>query len=125
MNPVPEHVASLISTIFEAGAGGLRARGESASAFLVRHSDTEFTMSLEVSREGGDWQRNLVATIDAAGSVWEVEVRITDEEARTVARVGEVSTALEDLGEIGLAMARVGVARLAGELTPPVMAARA
>ena len=47
MNQVPGHVASLISTIFESAAGVLRIGGENASVFLVPHSDTEFTVSLE------------------------------------------------------------------------------
>lgn len=125
MNQVPGHVASLMSTIFESAAAALRIRGETANMFLVAHSDAEFTVSLEVNREGGNWQRNLVATIDPAGPVWEVDIRITDDEARTVARIGQVSAAVEDFGEIGLAMARVGVARLDKDLASPRVAASA
>lgn len=47
----------------------------------------------EVSRKGGDWQRNLIASIDPAGSVWEVEVKITDDEQLAIVRVGDAEVA--------------------------------
>ena len=77
MNQVSGHVASLMTTIFEAAAVMLRDCGETTNAFLVPHSDEEYTVSLEVNRKGGDWQRNLVATIGSAGPDWDVDVQIT------------------------------------------------
>lgn len=100
MSKTPEHVASLAIVIFEAAAAALRERGETAHAFLVSHSASEFTSSLEINREDGNWQRNLVASIDPSGQNWTIDMRITDDEQRTVARIGEVEVATEELGKL-------------------------
>lgn len=105
-----------MSAIFEASAALLRERGENAHAFLVKHSSREFVATLEVSRKGGDWQRNLIASIDPASSVWEVEVKITDDEQLAIVRVGDAEVASAEPDDVALAMARAGVARLSAEV---------
>lgn len=114
-----QHAAALAEAILESSASALRQRGENAHAGLVTLSETELVISLEVSRERGNWQRNLVISISRAGGLWETDVKIVGEEQTSVARIGEAQVSSEDLGEVLLAMVRAGLSRLSAEFSAP------
>ncbi len=117
-----QHVAAFLETILETSAAALRDRGEDAHAFLTEMSPDEL-ISLEVGREGGDWQRNLVIALESLEQGWAVDARITDDEQLTVAHVGRVEVSGDELGEVALAIARAGMSRLMTELGLAVAAA--
>jgi len=118
-----KHVTALVETALAASAAGMRASGESAFASLTELSDREFLVSLEGDRERGDWQRNLGVVIQAAGAVWSVEARITDDERLVIVEIGRVEVADEVLVDVPLALAPAGVARLGSELLSAASAA--
>ena len=118
-----KHVAALVETALAASAAGMRASGESAFDSLTGLSDREFLVSLEVDRERGDWQRNLGVVIQAAGAVWSVEARITDDERLFIIEIGRVEVAHEVLVDVALALAPAGAARLGSELLSAASAA--
>ena len=118
-----KHVAALVETALAASAAGVRASGESAFARPTELSDREFLVSLEVDRERGDWQRNLGVVIQAAGAVWSVEARITDDERLFIIEIGRVEVAHEVLVDVALALAPAGAARLGSELLSAASAA--
>lgn len=117
-----QHTAALVEAILESAAAALRQRGESTSVGLVELSDAELVIALEISRDGGNWQRNLVAYITQAGGQWETDVKIADEDQNTIARVGEAQVSSEDLGEVVLAMVRAGISRLSTEVPSQTLA---
>lgn len=117
------HVAAVVETALAASAAGMRAAGESAFASLTELSDREFLVALEVDREGGDWQRNLGIVIAAAGSVWSVEARITDDEHLVIIEIGQAAVTDEVLVDVALALARAGAARIGSELLSAANAA--
>ena len=122
MSVPTQHVAALVAASFEASAAALRQPDQEAHVFLTEHSDTEIVVSLEVSRSGGDWQRNLIVALEPGRTDWIVEVRITDDEQLSIAQVGHAEVAADELADVALAMARAGVARLSKESTPSAVA---
>ena len=120
--PVAQHVAALLQAILETAASTLRGRGEDAHAFLT-DADPDTLVSLEVGRDGGNWQRNLIIAIEPAEHGWVVDARITDDEHLTVAQIGRVEAGGDELGEVALAIARAGTGRLLTELGLAVAAA--
>lgn len=111
------HVGALIETILESSAVALRARGEDAHAFLT-DMDPDTVVSLEVGRNGGNWQRNLVIALEPGQNGWVVDARITDDEHLTLVTVGRVEVTGDELGEVALAVARAGTSRLIAEVGP-------
>jgi hypothetical protein len=122
MSVSAQHVATLVAASFEASLVVLRQPDQEAHVFLTEHSDTEFVVSLEVSRSGGDWQRNLIVALEPGATDWSVEVRITDDEQLPIARIGHAEVAADELAAVTLSMAQAGVARLAKESTASAVA---
>jgi hypothetical protein len=123
---IARHVAALIEGLFETSAAGLRQHEGDAYASLTDLASDgrqSLTAALEVGRDGGTWQRNLVFTIESGDlGEWAVDVRILNEERATVVKIAEVAVADEDLAEVAFAVARAGRSRLKAELGQPVAA---
>lgn len=92
------------------------APGKEAHSFVTPLSPDEIVVSLEVSRDGGNWQRNLVLTISAAGSTYEIEASITDDEQIPIANIGKAEVNSSELADVALSIARAGLARLGREM---------
>jgi hypothetical protein len=118
MSTVSSKVAAIASGLLDDAATRLRSQGQQAFAFRVDLRGPSIVLSLEVSRAGGDWQRNLVITLDAGEDAHDVEARITDDDQVTVARIGEARVADAQLADVVLAFTRAGIARLTAEVTP-------
>ncbi len=121
-NRAAQHVAALVAAILETSAAALRERGEDAHAFLTESSPDQL-VSLEVGRQGGDWQRNLVLAVEFSERGWAVDARITDDQQLTIAHIGRVEVSGDELGEVALAIARAGTNRVMAELGLAVAAA--
>ena len=123
---IARHVAALIEGLFETSAAGLRQHEGDAYASLTDLASDgrqSLTAALEVGRQGGTWQRNLVFTIESGDlGQWAVDVRILNEERATVVKIAEVAVADEELAEVAFAVARAGRSRLMTELGLPVAA---
>jgi hypothetical protein len=123
---IARHVVALVEGVFEASAAGLRQHEADAHASLTDLGSVDalsLTAALEVGRDGGNWQRNLVFTIESGErGQWAVDVRILNEEQATVVKVAEVAVADEDLADVAFAVARAGRSRLMTELGLPVAA---
>ena len=122
MNQTSSNVAAFTLAMLDEAAPGMRVNGQEAFAFRVDPDGMSIVLSLEVSRADGDWQRNLVITLDSGDRGHEVEARIADDEQMTVARIGEALVADAQLADVTLAFARAGLARLAIEVAPAVVA---
>lgn len=124
MTTTAEHVSALIGAMFD-NAVSTTAPREQAHSFVTALSPDEIVVSLEVSRDRGDWQRNLVLTISAAGSAHEIEAKITDDEQLPIANIGQAEVSSPELADVALSIARAGLARLGRELVSaqPVSAA--
>lgn len=95
MNHTAQHVAALIADMFESSAAALRARGERADASLTDLAP-QFVVSLEVSRDRGNWQRNLVVMVEETAGGARVDVKIVDDDQAPVARIASVEVRSDD-----------------------------
>jgi hypothetical protein len=120
-------VAVVIADLLEWWAAALRAAGEDAHTNLTDPDSANPVVSLEVARDGGDWQRNLAVTFETVPDATSLDVRISNEDRTTVALVGSATVPPDELGTVALIYARSGVTRLMTEIgksTESVRAAR-
>lgn len=122
MTKTASHVTPLVESLFEEAAAALRERGESAYADVSSVPNGATSVALEVDREGGDWQRNLIVVVEASAAGWAVEAKIVNEHSRVVAAIGHVEVTDSALAEVALALVRAGIARLNLELKATVAA---
>ena len=120
---IAQHVAALVEYLFGVSAADLRRQDADAHASLndFGPEGTQAVIALDVSRNRGNWQRNLVFIHESAGGdSWALEVEIYDEEQAPIIRVAEVAVTDETLAEVALAVAHAGRSRLTRELGLPV-----
>ncbi|MEP7378162.1 MAG: DUF2442 domain-containing protein [Chloroflexota bacterium] len=110
-----EHVAALIRAIFENALDYLDKHAQ-AQVFVTPLSADETVISLEVSRDRRDWQRNLVLAITESPDSYEISAKITDDEQVPIADIGTASVAIGELADVSMSLARAGIARLRREL---------
>ena len=116
---IAQHVAALVEYLFEISAADLRRQSADAHASLndLGPEGTQAVIALDVSRNGGNWQRNLVFVIESTdGDGWALEVKIYNEEQAPIIPVAEVAVTDETLADVALALARAGRLRLTREL---------
>ena len=101
-------VAQDVAALFKAAAADLRVRGEHAKASVNPLPSGQVVVALEVVRDGGDWQRNLVMTLDPVGSP-QVDVRLLNDDQDTIEEIGEA-------GDAAMSLGRAGIARLLAEV---------
>ena len=84
---VRESFVESTSRTFEEQAAWLRSRGEKAAATTNRMPSGQVLIAISVSRDRGDWQRELVVLVEPDGSV---DAMMTDEEQEVIAQIGAV-----------------------------------
>ena len=108
-------IADVIAATFERQAQRLGDAGEDARASINPLPSSQMVVALEVRRQGGDWQRNLVVTLNPSSSP-QIDVRVLDDDQSTVAEVGEASVPPEFIPDLALTLSRAGLVLLLGEL---------